>query len=108
MARLCEITRQKTTPMELIEGKVVKKPTLLKRKIPLKELECSVRLWVSENGVKVLQEQGGLGAYLAKAEEKSLSAKLKKIREQLPEVKKRLALAKQAQVDVAVTPATKE
>lgn len=96
MARLCEITRKRAPHPRNQEGGPQKRPDLLKRKVELKELNRTIRLWISAKGLEQVKAKGGLGAFLVDAQDKKLSKKLKSIRAQLPAVKKKLEAEQKA------------
>ena len=74
MTDYCEITCKRPAKAE------GPKPSLLKRKIDVPELKTSIRLRVSEEGLNVLKEKGGLKAFLKDRNEKNLSQKLMRVK----------------------------
>ena len=86
MAQICEITR-KRIPLaaNLKEGAAGQK--LLKRQIEVKEINAKVRLKVSDEGLQILKQSGGLGQFVVKLpeEKRKQSAKLQSIYDRLPE-----------------------
>lgn len=83
MAKYCEVTLKKQAPKNNSEENKNKKPLILKRKIEIKELKESVRLRLSEEGLKALSEAGGIAGYLKANLDKKLSQKLEAIKNKL-------------------------
>lgn len=79
MTRICDITGKKA--QKLSNG--TKRPDILKRKIEVPELKESIRLRLSSHGLKVLEESGGLVAYLKKNAAKKVSPKLETLKRRL-------------------------
>lgn len=101
MAKLCDITGKKA--QKLSNG--TKRPDILKRKIEVPELKESIRLRLSSHGLKVLEESGGVVAYLKKNPAKKVSPKLETLKRRLhigPEISKE---AESPKGEPAVTPA---
>lgn len=79
MSRYCEVTKKRPAPTT--EGK---KPSLLKRKLEVKELKESIRLRVSEAGLKAVKDAGGLVGFIkAQGETVKLTPKLEDLRKKL-------------------------
>lgn len=88
MARICEITRKKIPHFQNISGEQKPDPkayqrTLLKRNIKVPEIKGSVNLKVSEEGLKLIKEAGGLSKFLKDRDDKKLSPRLLKLKRRI-------------------------
>ncbi|PIR26037.1 MAG: hypothetical protein COV43_03365 [Deltaproteobacteria bacterium CG11_big_fil_rev_8_21_14_0_20_42_23] len=103
MANVCEITRKKSPKAE-----AGKKSVLQKRKIELPEFKTAYRLHVSEEGLKVLKDKGGLASFLKEQDEKKLSAKLQRVKRKHGLVKQEEKKAEEAPAAETVPAASEE
>jgi ribosomal protein L28 len=88
MSKHCEITgKRESHPSNLPEGTAApKRPMVLSRKVNVTELGKggSVRINISEAGLKIVQEAGGLVKYVQETADKKLSATLLKLKAKFP------------------------
>jgi ribosomal protein L28 len=88
MPRICEITRKKIPHLQNIAGEQKPDPkayqrALLKRNIKVPEIKGSVNLKVSEEGLKLIKEAGGLSKFLKDRDDKKLSPRLLKLKRRI-------------------------
>ncbi|MDX1387257.1 MAG: hypothetical protein R3257_06670 [bacterium] len=88
MPRICEITRKKIPHLKNMSGEQKADPkayqrVLLKRNIKIPEIKASINLKVSEEGLKMLQEAGGLSQFLKDRDDKKLSPRLLKLKRRI-------------------------
>lgn len=88
MASVCEITRKRVPhfsnlPEDNRPDVKAYRRVLLKRKVKVPEVQGSVNLWVTEEGLKQVKEAGGLAKFLKDRDDKKLTPKLLKLKRKI-------------------------
>ena len=103
MANICEVSK-KRYPKKPAQGK---RPEVLSRKIEIAGSKEAVRLNVSSNGLKLLNEAGGLVNFLKERETKSLLPRLARLKKRLCPDEPKKAASEEAPAEKA-EPAAEE